>query len=130
MNVIRWKSPGAETGSHGFSRGSHVAGGGVSCIDLDELFENIAGDLVFRREAGLLLGADGTGRQHRNGARERKNKFIHRWGIINSSQQNSSETSQIPYNWKYGSRLGKQVSGGTDGKCERQPGTRIKESAY
>jgi hypothetical protein len=75
VDVLRSEAAIAKARSHGFRGSGHVAGRSIRGIDLNELLENIAGNLVFRGEAALL----GTGRQakeHKR-ARERENGIFH-----------------------------------------------------
>ena len=67
MKIIFRETRGAEPLSHGFRRRGHVANG-IGGVDLDELFENIARQLV-RRIWALRLGqwnktANPTEHQH------------------------------------------------------------------
>src|SRR5690348_11020381 len=55
VDVFSRKARVAKTRGHGLSRPGHIADRGVSGVDLNELFENVMGDLVFRSKR-LLLG--------------------------------------------------------------------------
>src|SRR5258708_34498986 len=65
------KSGFAKARSHRFGRGGHVSFGCVGGIDLDQLFQNVARELLRRSESwrSLLVGTAG-GDEHRS---ERRN---------------------------------------------------------
>src|SRR5438046_1312829 len=65
IDVFSRKAPIAKTRGHGLSRSGHIAGRGVGGVDLDELFENVMGDLVLRSERCLLAQCTGNEGNHK-----------------------------------------------------------------
>src|SRR5262249_7784127 len=81
IDVLGRKARSAKTGSHGLSGSGDIPGRRVCGVDLNQLFENVTGKLVFRSEAVLL----GKGARYRSDDEEKgKKKFVHCEGIINS----------------------------------------------
>jgi hypothetical protein len=54
IDIFSREAGGTKTRGHGFRRSGHVAGGGVRGVDLNQLFENVVGDLVLGSKCRLL----------------------------------------------------------------------------